>query len=86
MSKLVYVGNNAGLQTKSEMKAGDMNSLADYVLTCVCGTLLGPVARFMPNADGFRTPWCPTCSHCTLIDKNGQILKVFHVDLSRKTG
>lgn len=86
MSKIVYVGFSAGLTVGSEVKAGNMNSPFDYVVYCSCEALLGPLGRFTANKDGIRTPWCPQCSHCTAIGKDGQIKAVFKVDLSKKAG
>lgn len=73
MSKLVYVGNQAGLKTAGESKAGDMNNPADYVLQCACGIELGPLVRFIPNQDGHRSCYCPQCRHATIIAKGGKI-------------
>lgn len=90
MSKIAYVGSSAGLTYGQEVKTGDMNSPFDYLLFCSCEILLGPLGRFTPNADGLRTAYCMRCSRCTVIDKGGQVTKVFPMELTvalgKKTG
>jgi hypothetical protein len=54
---------------------GDANSAADYMLVCSCEVDLGPLARFLPNAEGFRTAWCRRCDHVTIV-RGTQVLKV----------
>lgn len=82
MSKLIYVGSMAGLVEGGSDKAGDANSPFDYVLECRCGTILGPLGRFSPNADGHRSAYCPTCLHATIIREDGQIAAVVPVPLT----
>lgn len=85
MSKLVYVGNKAGLLTAGTDKAGDMNSPADYVLSCGCGVELGPLVRFSPNAEGHRSCFCPRCKHVTIVKKDGAITYIHAHVLLQKT-
>jgi hypothetical protein len=72
MSQIVYVGNRAGL-SKDGTRAGDMNSPFDYEIHCHCKAVLGPLGRFVANAQGVRTAFCPRCSHVTIVDKAGGI-------------
>lgn len=91
MARIVYVGSRAGLRPKGRTGpgGGDMNSPFDYLVFCHCDgeneTLLGPLGRFQPNADGLRTPYCPLCEHAILIGRDGQIIRRFRINLT-KTG
>jgi hypothetical protein len=78
MSKVAFHGQLAGMQSKAT-KSGNSNSLTDYVLTCGCGTDLGPVARFLPDSEGRRCAACPKCNMATVLDKNAVVLKFLPV-------
>lgn len=86
--KIVYVGNQGGLKPVEQILregriTGDAGSPTDYAVLCACGATLGMLATFRPNAEGYRSPWCPVCEHATYIDKDGQI--VGHVPVDRAT-
>ena len=70
MSSLRFDGKGAGLGFASA--SGDRNSPFDYVLVCKCGVDLGPLGRFLPNADEVRTAECLLCA-CVTIVKGTQI-------------
>lgn len=77
MSKIVFLGNQAGLVMDAEKAgkqahSGDANSPYNYVVICTCGMNVGPLGRFSPNKDGLRTPLC-ACGRVIIIDRNGQI-------------
>lgn len=83
MSKVVYVGNQAGLIAPGDKRgrAGSMTNAADYELYCHCErdgkpTFLGPLARFTANAEGFRWAACPVCKDVTILNKDAQVVKV----------
>jgi hypothetical protein len=71
MSQIRYDGEGAGLG--KELTNGDRNNAANYTVICKCGVTLGPLARFMQNKDGDRSPFCPMCERLTIVDKNGQV-------------
>lgn len=80
MSKVVYEGSRAGLNPTGDVKGvgGNANSLFDYTLYCACEseghpTNLGPVGKFVPNAEGQRSALCPKCLHVTILDKNAKV-------------
>lgn len=75
MSRIVYVGNRAGL-SKDGTRGGDTSSPFDYELHCKCDAVLGPLGRFFPNASGDRSAMCPRCAHATIVGKDGQIKAV----------
>jgi hypothetical protein len=77
MSRITYEGEGAGLGKK--LANGDRNSPHNYMLTCTCEAILGPLGRFAPNKSGERSALCPKCQHVTIINGQGQILKVVHV-------
>lgn len=79
MSRITYEGEGAGLGKK--LTNGDRNSPHNYMLTCTCETILGPLGRFAPNTEGCRSALCPKCELVTIVDGRGQILKVVHVSL-----
>jgi len=71
MSKLDFKGEGAGLG--KELRNGDRSNPFNYVITCGCGTELGPLGRFRANGEGVRTPYCPVCRHVTIVKADGQI-------------
>lgn len=79
MSRITYEGEGAGLGKK--LTNGDRNSAFNYMLTCTCEAVLGPLGRFAPNARGERSALCTKCELVTIVDGQGQILKVVHVSV-----
>lgn len=78
MSKVVYEGSGSGLGRAVRGAGGDTASPFDYMVYCSCeregkATLLGPLGRFTPNADGVRSALCAVCSHVTVIDRHAQV-------------
>lgn len=65
VSTLRFDGLGAGLGKRST--SGDRNDPVNYVLLCSCELELGPLARFLPNKDGYRTALCPRCDHVTIV-------------------
>lgn len=74
MSKLAFHGEGSGLGRVQ--KNGDANSVQNYVLTCKCDAVLGPLGRFFPDGEGRRCAACPQCLSATVVDKHGIILMV----------
>lgn len=80
MSKVVYEGARAGLGALNNVKGagGNTASAFDYTVYCSCetngkSTNLGPMGRFVPNAQGFRTILCNVCKHVTIINEHAQV-------------